>query len=361
MDSLRDILAARYNAAKDEENEAIRLAKKQKLENRLKEFEMNYSKKFIKNFFLLWNDVFMFPWKKQVKIIIRFLKYVHFWKKSPRSGEIIVPQIFDSDDDSEILLNTRHEYEESLKRDIARESIPLTFWINTKCPPINPEFSLIQYINKDINVSNFLNVFNNWPKRFDLIFWIRVHQNSQFSIPVWTRSTSEYMIELANSKISELASQIISYEKHQCPHCDGMFDLNDLTDFNDYKICIFCNSMQQRHESLSDENQGECSVCNQYAEIRFYDEIPVCEICARRINIYVVSENEKQKCPGCNIKYPVNQMFIHPEGLHFCRNCALLVGINIVVPNNIIRDEPSPFSYEEQNQDLDSDIDSDLE
>ena len=346
MESLRDILEARHRVHKERELEKFRLERKQKSEIRLREIETSNIHKVKYSYFNLWKSYFKNPWDSYVKIIVRFLRYVRFWRKSPNSG--VVRQVVFSDNDEDIIQENLLRYEQSRLIDQAREVVPIIFWANT-CLDLRDDFVLEDYINRSITVEKFKLDFSDWKSHKTLLFWVKVHSNAlSIKIPSWVRLNNQQIIELSQNFINELSSQIIRYEKHCCPQCDSMFLLEDMVDIGDFYICIGCNTMRAMD---TDQPYGECFSCNRLGIVKLYDGIPVCEICARRDGFYVVSEDEMQRCPGCNNNFRINEMFIHSEGMHFCKNCAPLAGIvplneNTMESEDLSRENTEPmFDY----------------
>lgn len=322
MDSLQEILASRYRASVAREQETQRLLKRQKCEERIKLVDEKNRNLLLSFYFQQLKKNYFSPWLKDVRTIIRFLRWVHFWGKSKSVSN--TPQMTYPGSDEEIQENTRREYRESLLMDQAKETVPITFWVNRYCQPLSNDISLIDYIGRNQSVSEFSQSVSEWPSLGRLLFWIRVHSNAENRFPRWLPSNIQ---EIALSHIITLANEIRHFEKHMCPHCDGMFAMSDLVDFGDYKICYLCNTMVGREFTRNDENYGECVICFKFANVRLYDDLTVCENCARREGIFRDALDETVSCPGCGQTASLSSMHEHEDGIYFCSICAHIAGI----------------------------------
>jgi len=313
MESLQEILAAKHRAAMARERDILRLEKRKRSEETLKELEEKNRLVCLRNTLSQWKDLYFFPWKKQAKIISRFIHWIHFWKKSPKSGEISFQ--CNGDSDEEIQENTRRQYQLSLERDQAIENIPIVYWVNTRGLVLDENMTLEEYIGRFITISNFNSLMQEWKSLPRFLYWIKVHQNAKNGYPNWI---GRNVLDIAFGHIENLSLEIPRYEKYQCPHCDGMFSLSDLVDFQDYKICFICQTTTNIINQF--EPMGECMICNNLANVREYDSLNICEICARREGIYEVSSTERVSCPGCNGRYALEDM-IERSGIHLCQLC----------------------------------------
>jgi len=320
MESLHELLAAKYESARKRDLEAQKAIKKQKLEIRLKELDSKNNSFYLTNFFNLWKESFLYPWNKHIKIIVRFLRYVRFWGKS---RPLYVPTLSSElQSDQEIIAHNLREYNESLQRDSAREMIPIIFWANTCCKIIPDDYILDKYVQRMISVKDFVYEMRDWPSLNTFLFWVKIHQNGNIKIPRWVGYQKKDLMMLAFSKIYNLGEEIIRYQKHQCPNCDGMFYYQDLVDKDGIKICFICNSREY-------SNMTTCCICSQLAETKEYDGIPLCESCARQNNVYQIEESNRTECTACRNLFVTDGMVLHPDGFYFCNECAFLAGIEM--------------------------------
>ena len=331
MEELAKIRAERYKLHLQKKSEELSNLREKQVEIKFQKFQHKCKS----NIFSKWRFIHFNPWIKEVKIIIRFLRWVRFWNKSPISYEISPIPI---ETDEEINRSIQKEYNESLMRDRARESINITYWANKYIPNLSPSYMIHSYINRHISVNEFIDSFSHWKQHKTLLFWIKVHLHSiTAKVPIWVGINRDSILDLSRNTIILLVEQMKLYEKHQCPHCDNMVELSDLVNFNDYMICISCNFLSRQN---SNDFMSDCFICSNLKIVRLYENVPVCEDCARRQNIYEDNPEEKAQCPGCNQYFKISEMLIHEEGMHFCKECGPMIGLNIEEPQVEVIDNP---------------------
>lgn len=310
MDSLQELFTARYEAAKRRELEAQRSSKKQKSETKLKELESSNNLKCMKNIFSFWKEIIIFPWKKYAKKIIDFMLFA----RSLRNSEINHTSFTETLSDQEIIANTVREYNESLKRDEAREMIPLIFWANTYCSKLPDDYILDKYVQRMITVRDFSNEMKDWPSLGTFLFWVRIHQNGNSKIPRWLGYVRKDLMLLAFGKIFEIGEEIVRYQKYQCPQCDGMFLYQDLVDHRDLKICYICKTMSETPDSYE-----LCCICSNFAKVDEYEGLPICEGCAKEQGIF--KSDDSSNCPSCGHNFFNREMISNEDGILLCREC----------------------------------------
>lgn len=319
MEELSRIREERYRNHLAQKRAIEKLERKQKLESIYQDVTLRRISVLRLKYFGNWVDDYRNPWRVYVRRIVRFLRYVRFWGKSPVIGRnIVIPM----ESDDEINREIRRDYEESLRRDKAREMIPLIFWLNTRCPLLNDNFTLQDYISRYISVGDFRVVYERWIGSRNLLFWVRVHVNVLVGLPNWVGLSRDYVLKLSMDNIREILPEMNFYERHQCPHCDSMVELLDMVDYNDYKICLCCSALVQRNPG---DIYSECLLCSSVGVVRIYNDVPVCELCARQQGIYNELDEEMVVCPGCSRNYVVGQMVRRDSGILFCRDCVAIV------------------------------------
>lgn len=331
MEDLARIREQRYKEHIAKLAEEERIIKKQKIKETIKERSFLYLRRLKKKYFVILKDFCLNPWDPHIeKIANSWFKWRAKNKITGNSVQTTQEAIFFGEDDDEIRKEILMNYEEGLKKDRETESIkllPLVFWANTCLPELSQDQMLQAYFNKIISVRELKEKFSHCPQINLYLFWIKVHLSTiTRKVPSWVRMSRDNVLEISQTEILNLNPIIMSFESRQCPHCNSRVKTSEMVDFDEYQICMMCNSLLMVPESM--DNLGQCFVCSNYSEVKLYESIPVCETCARRQGIFQTNPEDRINCPGCGLSYLIEEMIIHPEGMYFCKDCGNIVGMN---------------------------------